>query len=76
MYKLCYIVAPQAIPAMSSCGVYKGLKVEWSKWREGKPVDVFSVNDNAVLLLFLCSCMGLTTLSLCCAVVGLFLPAG
>ena len=49
MYKLGYIVAQQAICGMSSCYVYKGLKVEWSKWREGKLVDLFSVNDNAVL---------------------------
>lgn len=62
--------------AMSSWCVYKGLKVEWSKWRGGKPVDLFRVNDNAVLLLILCSSMGLTTLSLCCAVVGFLLPAG
>lgn len=49
-YKLCYIVAQQAICGMSSFCVYKGLKAEWSKWREGNLVDLFSVNDNAVLL--------------------------
>lgn len=36
----------------------------------------FQCNDNAVLLLILYSCMALTALSLCCAVLGFFLPAG
>lgn len=62
MYTLCFVVAQQLTCAMSSCGVDKGLKVQWSKWRGGEPVGLFSVNDNAVLLLILCSCRGLTVL--------------
>lgn len=49
---------------------------ECSKWRGGKPVDLFGVTDNALPLLILCSCMGLSTLSLCFAVVEFLLPSG
>lgn len=38
VYKLCCVVAQQLICARSSCCVYKGLKVQWSKWKEGEPV--------------------------------------
>lgn len=41
-----------------------------------KTCGTFQCNDNAVLLLILYSCTGLTVLSSCCAVLGLFLPAG
>lgn len=73
MYKLYCIVAPQAMCAMSSCCVYKG-RVEQMEAR--KTCGSFQCNDNAVLLLILYSCTGLTVLSSCCAVLGLFLPAG